>query len=232
MAGKDNKTLYNIATGKIFPEQICKPLLSLTATGEQPLSEFCTERLSTDSRTSLFSPIKKVNTPVFKICEKKGKVKINQIVYELQDHCNFSAQCALVAQREIDMKDIIGHYELSSVCRSFMDSEGELNHGGGAKYKLVNVLAKHVSQPKTPASKCPGADIVSIDTIQVVQKMSKPALVKTFKDVEKLKGSCRAVVNAFDTYYDIYLKNCKRSGCLGDAAPVELTVDDAFDISD
>ena len=73
---------------------------------------------------------------------------------------------------------------------------------------------------------------MSIDTIQVVQKMSKPALVKTFKDVEKLKGSCRAVVNTFDTYYDIYLKNCKRSGCLGDAAPVELTVDDAFDISD
>ena len=133
MAGKDNKTLYNIATGKIFPEQICKPLLSFTATGEQPLSEFCTERLSTDSRTSLFSPIKKVNTPVFKICEKKGKVKINQMVYELQGHCNFSAQCALVAQCEIDMKNIIGHYELSSVCRGFMDSEGELNHGGEPK---------------------------------------------------------------------------------------------------
>ena len=26
------------------------------------------------------------------------------------------------ARREIDTKDIIGHYELSPVCRSFMDS--------------------------------------------------------------------------------------------------------------
>ena len=40
-------------------------------------------------------------------------LKISQTVYEFQGHYNFFAQCALVAsQREIDMKDIIGHYEL------------------------------------------------------------------------------------------------------------------------
>ena len=62
--------------------------------------------------------------------------------------------------------------------------------------------------------------------------MSKPALVKTFKDVEKLMGSCRVVINAFNTCYNISLKNWKQSRCLGDAAPVKFTVDDAFDISD
>ena len=37
-------------------------------------------------------------------------LKINQTVYDLQGHCNFFAQCALVAsQREIDMKVIIDH---------------------------------------------------------------------------------------------------------------------------
>ena len=50
-------------------------------------------------------------------------LKINQTGYELQGHCNFLAQCALVAsQREIDMEDIIGHYELFSVCHIFIDS--------------------------------------------------------------------------------------------------------------
>ena len=203
----------------------------MTATSEQLLSEFSMERLS--------SPVKKVNTLVFKSCEKKEKVKTNQTVYDLQGHCNF---CALVAsQREIDMKVIIGHYELSSVCYSFMDSGGELNHSAKAKFKLVDVLTKHVNRSKISASECPSADIVAIDAIQVVQKMSKPAPVKaTFKDLEdvfcqdgeKFMGSCRVVIITFDTYYDISLKNFTPSRRLGNAVPLEFTVDDAFGISD
>ena len=45
-------------------------------------------------------------------------------------------------------------------------------------------------------------------------------------------GSCRVVVIAFDVYYDISLKSSTRSGRLGNAIPVEFTVDDTFDISD
>lgn len=41
MAEKDFKRLYNMATGKIFPEQIYKLLLSVTATAEQLLPKFC-----------------------------------------------------------------------------------------------------------------------------------------------------------------------------------------------
>ena len=82
----------------------------MTATGEQLLPELCMEKLSTDSKTLLFSHIKIVNSPIFKSYEKETKVKINQKVYEWQGHCNFFAQCALVpSQHEIDMKDIIGH---------------------------------------------------------------------------------------------------------------------------
>ena len=36
------------------------------------------------------------------------------------------------------MKDIIGHYELSSVCHSFMDSWGEFNHDEEGKCKLAD----------------------------------------------------------------------------------------------
>ena len=72
MEEKDDKRLYNTATGKICPEHIHKPLRSVTTTGGlQLLSEFCTERLSTDSKTSFFSPIKKMNIPIFKSCKRK-----------------------------------------------------------------------------------------------------------------------------------------------------------------
>ena len=51
--------------------------------------------------------------------------------------------------------------------------------------------------------------------MQVLQKISKLASVKTFKDladvfcqdVGKLMGSCRVVVISFGTYYDVSLKN-------------------------
>ena len=91
-------------------------------------------------------------------------LKISQTVYEFQGHYNFFAQCALVAsQREIDMKDIIGHYELLSVCRSFMVSGRELNHGIEAKSKLIDALTKHVRQSKIPASECPATNTMAAD---------------------------------------------------------------------
>ena len=111
---------------------------------------------------------------------------MNQVVYELQGHCNFLAQCALVASQD-DMKDIIGQYELS-----FMDNEGELNHDDEAKSKIVDILIKHVNQSKIPASECPGADIVAIGTMQIVQKMLNPASVKTFENSTDYSGRGRA----------------------------------------
>ena len=52
------------------------------------------------------------------------------------------------------------------------------------------------------------------------------------QDLEELFGSCRVVVIAFDTYYDISIKSSTQSGRLGNAVLVEFTVDDAFDIND
>ena len=51
------------------------------------------------------------------------------------------------------------------------------------------------------------------------------------QDLEELFGSCRVVVIALDTYYDISLKSFTQSGRLGNAVPVKFTVDDAFDIN-
>ena len=50
--------------------------------------------------------------------------------------------------------------------------------------------------------------------------------------MEELMGSCCVDVIAFDTYYDIFLKNSWWSGRLGNTVPVEFNLDYAFDISD
>ena len=50
--------------------------------------------------------------------------------------------------------------------------------------------------------------------------------------MEELMGSCRVIIIAFDTYYDISLKNSTSSWFLGNAVHVEFTLGNAFDISD
>ena len=90
-----------------------------------------------------------------------------------------------------------------------MNSVGELNHGDEAKSKLTDILTKHVSHSKIPAS----GYIKTMEAIQVVKKMSNPPSMKTFKyladmfcqDVEELIGSCRVVVIEFSTYHNIEL---------------------------
>ena len=64
-----------------------------------------------------------------------------------------------------------------------MDSGGQLNQDDEAKSKLVPILTKHVSQFEIPASEYPSPGIVAIDAVKVVQKISNPASVKTFKDL-------------------------------------------------
>ena len=64
-----------------------------------------------------------------------------------------------------------------------MDSGGQLNQDDEAKSKLVRILTKHVSQFEIPASEYPSPGIVAIDAVKVVQKISNPASLKTFKDL-------------------------------------------------
>ena len=96
-----------------------------------------------NSTVSIFAPVKKTNTPVFKRSGIKKKARIENKVYQLQSRVNFFAQCAVVSNtRDIDMNEIIGKFELSSIASSFMQLDGELNNGGDGKSELVEIICK------------------------------------------------------------------------------------------
>ena len=98
----------------MFPEEICDTLFSINEDGEKHLDVFVEEQLAPESNVSVMPPLKKVKTPVFKTFNKKVKVKLKEKVVQVQSNCNFYAQLAIVASdRTIDMKDVIGHYELT-----------------------------------------------------------------------------------------------------------------------
>ena len=83
------------------------------------------------------APLRKVNIPVFKKCNKKVKAKSEM------------RECAVLSRtRDIDMAEIIENYELSSVPRSFMDADGNPLHEGENKSMLVHAVIRNIEDVK------------------------------------------------------------------------------------
>ena len=117
---KDER-LYNLITGMVFPTSSYKAVLSIVPDGKKLDELFLKERVLQNSTVSIFAPVKKTNTSVFKRSGIKKKARIENKVYQLQSRVNFFAQCAVVSNtRDIDMNEIIGKFELSSIASSFM----------------------------------------------------------------------------------------------------------------
>ena len=109
------------------------------------------------------------------------------------------------------MNEIIGNFELSSIVSSFMQLDGELNNGGDGKSELVDIICKSVVNAKIKAAQDKdNFDLVAIDAMQVLYKLTKTSYVKTFRDfanlfnaaITALTSSAYSVVVAFDTYLE------------------------------
>ena len=160
----------------------------------------------------------------------------------MQSNCNFFAQLAIVASdRNIDMKDVIGHYELTATPKSFIDYAGQLHHGGEGKSKLVEVLTKFATCSKTIQRCGQVFNVAAVDAMEIVQNLMKSPDVKTFSDLmamvfckeinERVFQSDIAVI-AFDTYHQQSLKWATRSIRLGDKTPFQFAVNDTANIED
>ena len=237
---KDER-LYNLITGMVFPTSSYKAVLSIVPDGKKLDELFLKERVLQNSTVSIFAPVKKTNTPVFKRSGIKKKARIENKVYQLQSHVNFFAQCAVVSNtRDIDMNEIIGKFELSSIASSFMQLDGELNNGGDGKSELVDIICKSVVNAKINAAQDKdNFDLVPIDAMQVLYKLTKTSYVKTFRDfanlfnaaITALTSSAYSVVVAFDTYLEESLKDTVRKQRVGKSVPVQYAVNDTFDIA-
>ena len=202
---------------------------------------FVEEQLAPESTVSVMATLKKLKTPVFKTFDKKVKVKLKEKVVQVQSNCNFFAQLAIVASdRNIDMKDVIGQYELTATPKSFIDYDRQLHPGGEGKSKLVEVLTKFATGSKTIQRCGQVFNVAAVDAMQNVQNLTKSPDVKTFPDLamvfckeinERVFQSDIAVI-AFDTYHQQSLKGATRSIRLGNKTPFQFVVNDAANIED
>ena len=133
----------NIITGQIYSEKITNDLLSFEETGNRVYKEFVDERLKPESTKSINEPIKKIMLQTCKSAIKAKIVKVNDKTKELGGNCNLFARCALIQwKRNIDMKVIIGDYELTVFPKSLFSSDGSLLDGSKLKFDAVTEILK------------------------------------------------------------------------------------------
>ena len=175
-------------------------------------------------------PIKRLTLNLPNKLGKKKVVKVDQQLLEVKSHRDFFGRCALVAasNREFDMKDIIGNFELDAVPRSLMTSTGVLHDGHTNKHQLVENLTDkytvHVAEPTQDVRLTPefiGRKIIVVDAMVVVQSVVNKKGQKRFNTckefadtfMNKLKHlltNYDEVRIVFDNYQDRSVKNSTR----------------------
>ena len=135
------------------------------------------------------------------------KMKLNDTTKELRGNCNLFARCALIqGKRSIDMKAIIGNYELTVFPKSLFSSYGSLLDGSKSKSDAVTEIlkaAKIEQSDQLPTR----PDCVVFDAMRVLNKMSTKRF-KTGKDlsnkfldqIDAISLNAGLQIIEFDTY--------------------------------
>ena len=144
-------------------------------------------------------------------------------IVELRSNCNLFAKCSVIkGKRDIDMKTVVGDYELMAVPRSLMTSDGVLHSGHMGKSDLVNVIMKHFGVTPFGSLNLPNGAATSaiIDAMYLVNTIiPKPSWIATgadlakefLKRVDDRSQTCASVGIIFDTYRDVSLKDATRA---------------------
>ena len=227
-----NKRFYNIVSGRVFPENINMNILNVENIGTESLNTFEKERLSRNSKEDIYYPLKKINLKLFRTANIV-KIKHQDNVVELSQHCNLFAKCAVICKsRDIDLKEIVGNFELTSFPRSFFKSNGEQHDGGEGNGQLVKEIRDYVKNSFFDINNREGFDVVVIDAMMILQKLKKTSDTKTVDDLSKLFNSSiervslgsQMVIVAFDKYIESSQKSKTRALRNGKVVPVEFEV--------
>ena len=172
----------NIITGQIYSDQITEDMLCFEKTGNMVYKQFIDERLKPNSTKSIHEPLKRVMLNTCKSSIKPKKLKINDKTKELRGNCNLFARCALIrGQRDIDMKVVVGDYELTVYPKSLFSSDGSLLDGSKSKSEAVTELLKYTGYK--PSNKPPANPYsVVFNAMRVLNEM----VTKHFKTGKNL----------------------------------------------
>ena len=201
----------------MFTNDTCDDILRVEIIGKQLYNEFVSERMQPTSTINIFAPLKKSPMKTFKSSNKSQIIKINDKVVELKENCNLFARCAVIqGTRDIDMKQLVGNYELTVTPPSLFRHDGTLYDGFQGKSKLVGKILEYT---RHESSTYLNADCVVIDAMFLLNQMNpKPTTVRNGNDlaaeflnrVYQISSTSSFVVIVFDQYLPNSMKSLTR----------------------
>ena len=105
---------------------------------------FVKERMSGESKVSIWDPSKKLKLTVCSTANKGKKTKAEDKLVEVKIQRLLFSRCAVVASSncDLDMKSVVGEHELDVIPRSLMTSDGSLRPGSDNKSDLIQQITK------------------------------------------------------------------------------------------
>ena len=137
-----------------------------------------------DSTVSIFAPLKKASIKSFKSANKSKSIKVKSKIVDLKENCNLFSRCAVIQEkRRIDMRELIGIYELTVVPPSLFKHDGTLLDGFQGKSKLVEKLLNHTFHQSAVIT---NFDCVVIDAMFLLNQLNpKPQNIKKGRDLAR-----------------------------------------------
>ena len=245
-ADEDDKSIYNIITKAVVPDRFFPDIVLCESIGERCYEMFVEERMKPESTVSIWDPLKKLKLGTFSSMNKRIQSKVGSKVVEIKQSRGLLGRIALVSKsnRDFDLQEMIGSFELQVIPPSLMVSDGSLHPGHEGKSQLLQGLEQLAkTREDTEASvilrSSPTKNIVIIDRMVIVQKLApKPSWVRTGSDLAKyflqkiyyLAEHAHEIRLVFDTYNENSLKKATRSRRRGDQASTLYRVEDNTNI--
>jgi len=174
--------LINMVTKAILPAKIQEDINKRTEIGEEKFGQFVSERIITNN-VNLWAPMKKLNLQMWSSAGKKVTIKNGDKIMELkEDRALFARMLVVSKARDIDLKQVVGTYELSVVPRALFAADGSLLHAA-SKSDLMSILEslpKDIQVYDTPAD---SKSVAIIDGMADLQSLNKPEWISNCADL-------------------------------------------------
>lgn len=223
--------LLNLVTMRVASAKVTTDVTRMSSVGAQRYEDFVSSRL-VNQDVNFWDTMKNLKLELFRSTAKKCPVKTTEGFIQVKQDSSLFTRCILVCRSrpEMDIKEIIGKYELSVVPRSLFHADGSMIHSE-SKSKLMHHLKDVGKVHAASLNPEPGNDTSSlnmqdhsnfdvaiVDGMAEVQIMSSGAagtvreLASNFSNaVLKKYGMFSEIHVVFDTYISQSLKSAERA---------------------
>lgn len=232
--------LVNIVTKEVFSPDIARDVDRVESLGTKLYESFKNERLI-DGTINFWDGIKRNQLKLCSSTKKKVKLDTKSTVNEISADRSLFARFLIISrsQREIDLRSVMGEYELSAVPRSMFNLDGTM-HQCQAKSQLIHILKAtcnfELGKNNILDDEC---CVAIIDGMAELHAVNKTSSIRTCEDLAK--SFVARIQNKywkydhihliFDTYKKESIKTATRQKRLQDMSSTQYKVSDTTNIA-